>query len=118
MDKNKIKSIVFPLTLGLILVGAVLHSFAPSVAPYVLLAGVAGYAAMTFTTPYPGKSIRGKRLFNMQIIAVLLMIAATYLMFVHMNIWVLPMLVSAILILYSALVLPKVLEKEKEEEKK
>lgn len=115
MNNKNIKNIIFPLALILILVGAVAHSFIPLIAPYVMLAGVASYAAITFTTPYPGKSLRGKRLFNIQILAILLMIASTYLMFAQKSIWVLLMLVAAVLTLYCSSILPKVLEKEKKD---
>lgn len=115
---SKFKNIIFPMSLFLILLGAVLFSFYPLIAPYVLTVGVAAYGAVVFTTPYPGKNIRGKRLFNMQILSVLLMAVACYLMFTGYNQWVLLLLISAFLILYSTYLISKTWEKEQNEETK
>lgn len=115
MKKNKIKDIVFQIALVLILIGASSYLFVPLIAPYILLVGVAAYGAITFTTPYPGKSIRGKRLFNIQIFSVLAMIVATYLMFVNIKQWVVAMFIAAILTLYCAYLIPSVWKKEQEE---
>ena len=111
----KIKNIFFQISAIVILVAAIVYYFDTTVAKYLMIVGVAGFAAITFTTPYPGKSIRGKRLFNLQILAVLLMAVATYIMFIDMKEWVIILLVSAVLILYSSIVLPNVYKKEQEE---
>ncbi|MFA5651246.1 MAG: hypothetical protein WC914_08935, partial [Proteiniphilum sp.] len=70
------------------------------------------FSALTVATPYPGKSIRGKRLFNFQLFACLLMIVSTYLMFRNRNEWALFMIVGALLLLYSAIMISKALENE------
>jgi len=72
------------------------------------------FTVVTVTTPYPGKSLRGRRLFNFQVIACLLMIVSAYLMFKQRNEWPLFMMIGAILLLYAAILMPKVLEGEKE----
>lgn len=113
----KVKNIFFQISAILILLAAVIYYFDVTVAKYMMVVGVAGFAATTFTTPYPGKSIRGKRLFNIQVLAVILMAVATYLMFVDMGGWVVLLLISAILTLYSSVVLASVYKKEKEESK-
>jgi phosphatidylserine synthase len=113
----KIKSIFFQISAILILLAAIAYYFEPIVARYVMTVGVAGFAAVIFTSPYPGKSIRGKRLFNIKIVAVLLMVVSTYLMYIDMNGWVVTLLISAFLILYSTIVLSQVYEKEKEQDK-
>lgn len=115
---QKVKNIFFQIAAILILLAAVVYYFDNSIARYVMIVGVAGFAAVTFTTPYPGKSIRGKRLFNIQILAVLLMIVVTYLMFIDMSGWVVVLLISALLTLYSSIVLPRIYQKEQDEEDK
>lgn len=113
----KIKNLVFQLSAILIVMAAVLHSFDTTVAKYAMLIGVAGFAITTFTTPYPGKSLRGKRLFNIQIFAVLLMAVATYLMFINYSGWVVILLVAALQTLYCAVMLPRIYENEDKDEK-
>jgi phosphatidylserine synthase len=109
------KNIFFYVSSILILGAAIVYYFLPAIAGYLMIAGVAGFAAVTFTSPYPGKSFRGKRLFNIQIFAVLLMIGAAYLMNVQMNQWVILMLLAAIFTLYSSILISKELEKEGKE---
>lgn len=99
-----------------ILLAAALYLFAPHVAPWIMAISVALFSTLTVTMPYPGKSIRGKRLFNFQVLSCLLMVVATYLMFRQRNEWVLVMIAGAIFLLYAAIVIPKELEKEKDEE--
>jgi len=115
---QKVKNIFFQISAILILIAAIVYYFEPSVAKYMMIAGVAGFAATTFTTPYPGKSIRGKRLFNIQILAVILMAVATYFMFIDLGGWVVLLLISAILTLYCSVVLPRAYQKEQDEDKK
>lgn len=113
---SKVKNIIFSVSLILILLGAILFSIYPQIAPYILTLGVAAYGVVVFTTPYPGKNIRGKRLFNMQVLSVLLMCAACYLMFIGYNLWVVLLLISAFLIFYSVQMIAKIWEREQKEE--
>lgn len=113
---SKFKKITFPISLLLILIGTVLFSFYPEIAPYILTAGTALYGAIVFTTPYPGKNMRGKRLFNMQIFSVLLMSAACYMMFAGYNLWVVLLLISAFLMVYSIQMTARIWKKEQEED--
>jgi phosphatidylglycerophosphate synthase len=106
------KSILFKISGVLILLSALLYMFYPAVAPWIMAFSVAVFSAITVSNPYPGKSIRGKRLFNLQILSCLLMIAATYLMFKNRSEWVLVMVAGAVFLLYSAFVLPIELDKE------
>lgn len=115
---TKIKNIAFQASAILILIAAFLHIIIPNIAPYIMVIGVAGFAATTFTTPYPGKSLRGKRLFNIQILAVLLMIASSYLMIEKHNEWIITMLIAGVLTLYCSILLPRTFEKEQEDENK
>jgi phosphatidylserine synthase len=108
------KNILYPVSAILILAAAVIYYFLPAVAGYIMVAGVAGFAAVTFTSPYPGKSLRGKRLFNIQVFAVLLMFVSAYLMYEKINQWVITLLLAALFTLYSSVLIPRELEKEKE----
>lgn len=114
----KLKNTIFQLSAFTILLAAAIFYFEPVVAKYAMIAGVIGFAFATFTTPYPGKSLRGKRLFNMQVVAVLLMCVSAYLMYEEMGAWVITLLIAAILTLYSAIVLPMEYKKEQEKDKK
>lgn len=113
----KIKNTIFQLSAILIVLAAIIHSFDTTIAKYAMIVGVVGFAFTTFTTPYPGKSLRGKRMFNIQIFAVLLMAVATYLMYIDYNGWVVILLVAALQTLYCAVMLPRIYEKEKNENK-
>jgi len=110
----KLKNTFFRVSAILILIAAILYAFTPDVAKYILAIGVAGFAAVIFTSPYPGKSIRGKRLFNIQILAVILMAVSAFLMFKAMGGWVVTLLIAAILNFYSSITLHKVYREEQE----
>lgn len=116
--KYNIKSILYKASAILILVFTVLYSFQPMIAVWGMVASVSLFSAITVTNPYPGKSIRGKRLFNFQVFACVLMVVATYLMYKERNEWPVLLLVSAIFLLYSSFVLEKELEKENHEKTK
>ncbi|MDI9603937.1 MAG: hypothetical protein QM305_01215 [Bacteroidota bacterium] len=111
---RKVKDIVYRLSGILILFSALLYLFEPVVASWIMAVSVVAFTVVTVTTPYPGKSLRGRRLFNFQVIACLLMIVSAYLMFKQRNEWPLFMIIGAILLLYSTILMPKVLESEKE----
>lgn len=113
---NKSKDFIFKLSALLILAAAISYIFNPVIAAYIMAVGVFGFTAITFTTPYPGKSLRGKRLFSIQIFGIAFMAIATYLMFVQKNEWVISMLVAAFLLLYTTLMLSKEYKKEKKED--
>ncbi|WP_242034335.1 hypothetical protein [Dysgonomonas sp. BGC7] len=110
----KTKNIFFQIAAILILIAASMYSFNTIIAKYMMIVGVAGFAAVVFTSPYKGKSLRGKRMFNIQILAVLLMAVSTYLMFVDMSAWPVTLLIAALLTLYCSIILPKIYNKEKE----
>lgn len=114
--ENSIKSIVYNISALLILVFTIAYTFIPQVSVWGMVVSVSLFSAITMTTPYPGKSVRGKRLFNFQVVACLLMVVATFLMYKERNEWPVLLLLSAIFLLYSSFVLPKELEKEKKDE--
>jgi len=110
------KDILLRVSAIFILLSAALHLFVPAIAPWIMTFAVALFSVLTVTNPYPGKSIRGKRLFNFQLFSCLLMVVATYLMFRQRNEWALAMMVAAVFLLYAAIVIPKELDKEKSQE--
>jgi len=95
-----------------ILLSAALYLVIPTVAPWIMAVSVALFAARTVASPYPGKSIRGKRLFHFQVFSTVLMIVATYLMFRQRNEWALVMLCGAVFMLYAGVMIPRELESE------
>ena len=100
-----------------ILVAAAGHIFVPEIAKWVMIVGVVALFLATAYAPYPGKSIRGKRLFNFQIISCMLLAVSAYLMFTDNNSWPLATIAGAVFLLYAAIMIPKELEKEKSAEK-
>lgn len=98
-----------------ILISAFFYQFLPEIAPWIMALSVATFSVTTVMSPYPGKSIRGKRLFNIQLFACVFMVVATYLMFRGIPEWVLAMISAAVFLIYSAIVLPKELEKEQKD---
>lgn len=114
---NKYKDFIFKLSALLILVAAISYIFNPVVAAYIMAIGVIGFGVITFKNPYPGKSLRGKRLFTIQIFSIAFMAISTYLMFVQKNEWVVSMLVAAFMLLYTTFMLSREYEKEKKEKK-
>jgi hypothetical protein len=107
-------NIIFKTSATLILIAALLYYFFPIVAAWVMVFAVATFIVLLAKNPYQGKSIRGKRLFGFQIFACMLMAVAAFLMFQARNEWVLAMVIAAFLLLYSSIIIPKELEKEKE----
>lgn len=114
-SNNQIKDFIFKVSAILILIAVCAYLFNPFVASCIMIIGVIGFTITTFMTPYPGKSIRGKRLYNIQILGIVFMIVATYLMFERWNEWVVPMFIAGVLISYSSILLPKVYENEKKD---
>lgn len=115
---QKNQNTIFQISALLILFAAIAYSFSVETAKYAMIIGVIGFGASVFIYKYPGKSIRGKRLYNIQIFVVLFMVASAYLMFVNMHEWVITLLIAAVLTLYCSIMLPRVYEQEKDEETK
>lgn len=113
---SKTKDTVFRISGVIILLAAAFYFLKPTVVPWIMAVGVVTFTVITIITPYPGKSIRGKRLYNFQLLSCILMAFSTYLMFRQRNEWALVMLIAMVFLLYSALTLPKEFEKEKREE--
>ena len=101
------KSIIFIITGLLLLAGAILYFPYPGIAPYLFAVGTAGIAIHYLTIPVTNLDFRGRRLHRFNIIASLLMIVASGLMFNERKEWILCLSIAAILQLYTAFVTPK-----------
>lgn len=99
----RIKGLLFQISAVLILLSAVLYLWVPLVAPWIMAFSVALFSVMIVSHPYSGKDFRKRRLYGFQIIACLLMMVSTYLMFRHRNEWALTMICGAVFLLYSVL---------------
>ncbi len=109
------KEFIYQISAAALLLAVILYFFIPEIAKWIAAVSVVSLSAVTATTPYPGKSLRGKRLFSFQVFSCVLMAVATYLMFVGNNAWALAMIAGAIFLLYAAIMIPKELDKEKNE---
>ncbi len=112
---DKFKNTLFQVSAILVLVAAIAYNIDAMIGKCMMIIGVSGYATSVLTNGYKGKSIRGKRLYNILIIAVLLMVVSAYLMFIDRQQWVVTLLIAAVLTLYISIILPRVYKKEQED---
>lgn len=98
----------------LVVVGALLPLFVfEEWVPYVFAIGAAGMSVIRLITPYRGKNTRLRRLTLIELLATLMLLFASYLMFQDGNDWIVLLTISAFLQLYTSIVIPR--EREKEE---
>ena len=98
----------------LVVVGALLPLFVfEEWVPYVFAVGAAGMSVIRLITPYRGKNTRLRRLTLIELLATLMLLFASYLMFQDGNHWIVLLTISAFLQLYTSIVIPR--EREKEE---
>lgn len=98
----------------LVVVGALLPLFVfEEWVPYVFAVGAAGMSVIRLITPYRGKNTRLHRLTLIELLATLMLLFASYLMFQDGNDWIVLLTISAFLQLYTSIVIPR--EREKEE---
>ena len=98
----------------LVVVGALLPLFVfEEWVPYVFAVGAAGMSVIRLITPYRGKNTRLRRLTLIELLATLILLFASYLMFQDGNDWIVLLTISAFLQLYTSIVIPR--EREKEE---
>lgn len=109
---RNIKDLLYKVSAMLILLAAVLYLQTPYISSWIMIVSVVVFSVITMKTPYPGRSIRGKRLFGMQVISCFIMLAAAYLMYMGDNLWALAMLVGTIILLYASVFIAKELKKE------
>lgn len=106
---EKTRKIVFVIAGILTLAGAVLYisSIQWEYTPYVYAVGCAGIAVVYLTNSFQDKNTREKRLQVFLIVAGLLLVISSYLMFHNNQEWIICVLISAILQLYAAFTIPK-----------
>lgn len=114
---EKAKTYLYQFCAVIVLLSAVFFSYNPNIAPYTLGVGALGVTIATLMRPYPGKNVRGKRLFNMQVLGALFMFSAAVFMYFHLSYWVLCLLIGAVLTLYPAIMIPRALKEEEKERK-
>ena len=104
---KKIRTILFVVSACLVLAGAALYLTQWTVAPYLFAVGAAGIAVNYLTTPVGDLDFRGRRLHRFNVMAGFLMVVASGFQFNGRKEWVICLLISAILQLYTAFVSPK-----------
>ncbi|MCD8269755.1 MAG: hypothetical protein LUD46_15705 [Parabacteroides sp.] len=104
---QKARTIIFNIAGLLILAGAALFLTKWFLAPYLFAVGAAGMAVCFLTLPTKDMEFRQRRLHRFNVIASLLMVCASGLMFKDMKEWVICLTIAAILLLYSSFVSSK-----------
>jgi len=94
-----------------VLGGAILHFIQWFFAPYLFALGAAGIAVSFLTQPVKDMDFRQKRLHRYNIVAGLLLIFSSTLMFADRKEWVICLTISAIFLLYSSFASPENKEK-------
>lgn len=112
---TKHKEIIYKVSAVLILVAAVAYLFFPYKASWMMTVGVLAFSITTVLSPYPGSSVRGKRLHNFQLFSCMLMFVGVYFMFTNNNAWALAMLIAAVFLIYSSSIIYSEYEKEQRE---
>lgn len=110
---QRIRTILFIVSALLLLTGTALYIVDQTISPYLFAVGAAGLTLGYATEPNKETNLRKRRLQRYNLIAGVLMIAASMLMFNNRNEWVLCLSISAFLQLYAAFVYPKDDKKEK-----
>ena len=102
------KDIIFKASAMLVVVGALLPLFVfEEWVPYIFAVGAAGMSVIRLTTPYRGKNTRMRRLVLIELLATLMLIFASYLMFKGGNDWIVLLTISAFLQLYTSIAIPR-----------
>lgn len=101
---QKARTIIFNIAGLLILAGAILFLTKWFLAPYIFAVGAAGMAVCFLTLPTKEMEFRERRLHRFNVIASVLMICASGLMFKDMKEWVICLTIAAVLMLYASFV--------------
>lgn len=101
---QKARTIIFNIAGLLILAGAILFLNKWFLAPYMFAVGAAGIAVCYLTISTKDMEFRERRLHRFNVIASVLMICASGLMFKDMKEWIICLTIAAVLQLYSSFV--------------
>ena len=108
---QRVLNILFYISATAVLLASALYITQWEAAPYIFAVGAAGMAIARLSNRYQGHNIRLKRLYRMETLSSLIIVAASYFMFKHQNEWFLLLFVAAILQLYTAILIPQIKEK-------
>ena len=101
---QKERTIIFSIAGLLILAGAILFLTKWFLAPYLFAVGATGMAVCHLTLSTKDMEFRERRLHRFNVIASVLMICASGLMFKDMKEWIICLTIAAVLQLYSSFV--------------
>ncbi len=99
---ERTRNVVFSICGVLTVLGAALYLAAWQVSQYMFAVGAAGVAVCFLTQPTDGMTLRRRRLHRFNVVASLLMLAASYFMFKGKTEWILCLTIAAIFLLYSS----------------
>lgn len=104
---TKIKDFTYLLS-GIIAVGAAFANMIQiKYAPYAFALGVVGIIIIRITNLTHSENLRIRRLYKIQALGTILLLAAAYLMFINHNAWVICLLLSAVFDLIVSFRMPK-----------
>lgn len=103
----QIRTILFSFSAVMLLGGAVLHFTQVTIAPWLFAIGAAGLAVCYLTYSVKGMSVRVRRLHRYNIMASLLLIFGSGLMFAGRKEWIICLTIAALFQLYTAFATPK-----------
>lgn len=103
---QKVRTIIYNIAGLLILAGAILQFNKWFLAPYLFALGAAGMAVCYLTISTKEMEFRQRRLHKFNVIASLMMVFASALMFRDMKEWVICLAVAAVFLLYATFVSP------------
>ena len=102
-----VRNSVFIFSAVMVLFGATLYITQWIHAPFVFAIGSAGITICYMTMPYKDLGFRRRRLHRINVLAGISMIVASVFMFKHKMEWVVFLLISALIILYTSFINPR-----------
>jgi hypothetical protein len=104
---QQIRNYLFMFSGALALAGATLFITQRAYAPYIFAVGAAGITICFMTIPYQNLGFRRRRLHRINVLAGVSMIASSVFMFRGRMEWVVFLLISALLLIYTSFVSPR-----------
>jgi multidrug transporter EmrE-like cation transporter len=104
MMDQRLRTIIFKISGILLLIGAALYLTKLDFVPYIFALGASGLAVCQLTTSVKQMSLRRRRLQTFNVIAALMMVLASVLMFKQQLEWIICLTIAAVLQLYTAFV--------------
>jgi hypothetical protein len=104
---RQIRNYIFMLSCILVLAGAILYLTHRFYASYLFAVGAAGITVSFMAAPYQNLNFRFRRLHRINVLAGISLIASSVFMFRGEMAWVVFLLISALLMLYTSFVGPR-----------